>query len=143
MSVECLMGTYGRYGFACEALTCFLQQTALENATLLIYNQHPTPLAFDHPRVRVINEVLENVGMRQIKARMVELADPAAEFIHWWDDDDLIMPWHLEDCLANVGNHLAWKPRRSWLWLDDGKFEIEANNFEATCIYRASAVRAA
>jgi hypothetical protein len=35
---------------------------------------------------------------------MHELADPKAEFIHWWDDDDLYLPWHLEDCLKHIGD---------------------------------------
>ena len=56
MQIDCLMGTYGRYSVACEALACFLQQTRLSEATLLIYNQHPIPLRFDHPRVRIVNE---------------------------------------------------------------------------------------
>jgi len=51
------MGTHGRYSVAREALACFLQQAATAEATLLIYNQHPLPLYFDHPRVRVVNEV--------------------------------------------------------------------------------------
>jgi hypothetical protein len=53
--IDCLMGTYGRHALACEALACFLQQSAISEATLLIYNQHPAPLRFDHPRVRVVN----------------------------------------------------------------------------------------
>ena len=51
MKTDCLMGTYGRHSLACEALACFLQQSVLSQATLLIYNQHPIPLRSDHPRV--------------------------------------------------------------------------------------------
>ena len=60
MKVDCLMGTYGRYGLICEALACFLQQTRLGDATLLIQNQHPIPLRLDHPRVRIVNEKMPN-----------------------------------------------------------------------------------
>ena len=56
MKIDCLMGTYGRHTLACEALACFLQQSAISQANLLIYNQHPVPLSFDHPRVRIVNE---------------------------------------------------------------------------------------
>jgi hypothetical protein len=142
MKVACLMGTYGRFALACEALSCFLQQSAVGEASLLIYNQHPVPLAFEHPRVRVVNEVRPNVGLRQIKARMVELADPDAEFIHFWDDDDLVLPWHLRTCLDRIGDSLAWKPARSWTWYAD-RIELLGSHFEATCLYRASFLRAA
>jgi hypothetical protein len=53
MKINCLMGTYGRHELACEALACFLQQSELSNAALLVYNQHPVPLRVDHPKVRV------------------------------------------------------------------------------------------
>jgi glycosyltransferase involved in cell wall biosynthesis len=141
MKIACLMGTYGRYTLACDALTCFLQQTALQHATLLIYNQHPTPLAFDHPRVRVVNEVTPNQGLRAIRNRMIELADPDAELMHWWPDDDLILPWHLEDCLRHIGDHVAWKPARSWTFRYDGTYTLEGNVFEGTAVYRISAMR--
>jgi hypothetical protein len=143
MKVDCLMGTYGRYSLACESLACFLQQTALSDATLLIYNQHPVPLRFEHPRVRVVNEVRENVSLRQIKQRMLELADPAAEFIHFWDDDDLYLSWHLQDVLENIGDSVAWKAERNWVWMGDRDFTLESNFFEGTWTFRADFLRAA
>lgn len=142
MTVACLMGTYGRYTLACEALAAFLQQTALEDATLLIFNQHPIPLHFDHPRVTVVNEQMPGVGVRGIRVRMVELADPAADYMHWWDDDDLPLPWHLEDCLAHIGDAEAWKPERSWTVTGKG-YTLGSNFFEGTAIFRAAGLRAA
>lgn len=44
---------------------------------------------------------------------MRELADPAAELIHWWDDTYICL-WHLQDCLDNIGEGVAWKPASSW-----------------------------
>src|ERR1017187_2483211 len=90
MKIDCVMGTYGRYSLACETLVCFLQQSALSQATLLIYNQHPVPLHFEHPRVRVINEIEPPQALRYLKQRMFELADPTADLIHGLEDDDLI-----------------------------------------------------
>jgi hypothetical protein len=142
MKIDCLMGTYGRYSLACEALACFLQQSALARATLLIYNQHPVPLRFDHPRVRIVNEPPPSGTMRHIRRRMVELADPAADLLHLWDDDDLYLPWHLEDCLREIGEHPAWKPRSSWMLLND-VYSLEVNWFEATWALRAEHVKAA
>ena len=41
-------------------------------------------------------------SLRFIRRRMLELADPSADFIRFWDNDDLCLPWHLEDCLKHM-----------------------------------------
>jgi hypothetical protein len=143
MKIDCLMGTYGRYGLACEALACFLQQTQISQATLLIYNQHPVPLHFDHPRVRVVNEVPPAVSLRYIRKRMVELVDASADLIHWWDDDDLYLPWHLDDCLAQIKDNVAWKPASSWISRGNTEFLLNKNRFEGSWVLRADYVKAA
>jgi hypothetical protein len=132
------MGTYGRYSLACEALACFLQQSVASEASLLIYNQHPVPLSFDHPRVRVVNEAPPLGSLRHLKKRMLELADPNAELIHWWDDDDLYLPWHLADCLEHIGTNFAWQPASSWISEGNVKFSRYANRFEGSWIFRAA-----
>lgn len=142
--VACLMGTYGRVTLASEALACFLQQTAIDDAVLIIYNQHPTPLAFDHPRVLVFNETPAHQGLRFIRRRMMELMpDPSVEFIHWWDDDDLYLPWHLEDCLTHIRDATSWKPTRSWYSERNTTFALAANRFEGSWLMRTEAVKAA
>ena len=143
MKIDCLMGTYGRYQLACEALACFLQQSKLQQATLLIYNQHPVPLSFDHPRVRVINEAPPEGSLRYIRQRMHELADPSAELIHWWDDDDLYLPWHLEDCLNHIGTNVAWKPASCWMSERNAEFSRHTNTFEGSWVFRANYLKAA
>ena len=143
MRVDCLMGTYGRYDLACEALACFLEQTVTDDVTLLVYNQHPVPMHFDHPRVRVVNEVGPPVSLRHIRARMHELADPAADFLHWWDDDDLYLPWHLQDCLANIGEAVAWKPRSVWFSRSNVTFVRGSYTCEGSWMFRAGYLRGA
>ena len=143
MKIDCLMGTYGRYGLACESLACFLQQSQISQATLLIYNQHPVPLSFDHPRVRIVNEAPPAGSLRYIRQRMHELADPSAELIHWWDDDDLYLPWHLEDCLTHIKDNVAWKPASSWMSLGNVEFSRHKNRFEGSWVLRADSLRAA
>ncbi|HTV30637.1 MAG TPA: hypothetical protein VMF32_23030 [Xanthobacteraceae bacterium] len=140
MKIDCLMGTYGRYSQVCDGLACFLQQTALEDATMLIYNQHPVPLTFDHPRVRVINETRPTRPLRYIRQRMFDLADPAADLIHLWDDDDLYLPWHLQDCLEHIGDAAAWKPARSWYSHSTSEFNLIHEIFEGSWIFRANHV---
>ncbi len=143
LKTDCLMGTYGRYAHACEALACFLQQTRISQATLLIYNQHPVPLHFDHPRVRVVNEAPPAGSLRHIRQRMHELADPSAELIHWWDDDDLYLPWHLDDCFTHLKESVAWKPASSWMSLGNVRFSRHQNRFEGSWVFRTDYLRAA
>lgn len=144
MKIDCLMGTYGRYSFACEALACFLSQTALSDATFLIYNQHPVPLTFSHPRVRIVNaQTPSGTTLRDIRAQMIELANPDAEFLHFWDDDDLYLPWHLEDCLGNIGEHVAWKPKSSWILTGGNTYALASSNFEGSWIFRAEYLKSA
>jgi len=143
MKIDCLMGTYGRYGLVCEALACFLQQTRLSDATLLIHNQHPIPLRFEHPRVRIVNEKAPDGSLRHIRKRMLDLAEPSADLIHWLDDDDLYLPWHLDDCIKNIGANVAWKPARSWLSERNTIYSLMANTFEGSWVFEASYVRAA
>jgi hypothetical protein len=143
MKIDCLMGTYARHALACEALACFLQQSELWNATLLVYNQHPVPLRVDHPKVRVVNEAPPPGSLRYIKKRMLEFADPAADLIHWWDDDDLYLPWHLKDCLDHIGTNVAWKPASSWVSLANVTYSREANTFEGSWVFRSDYLKAA
>lgn len=143
MKIDCLMGTHGRYSLVSEALACFLQQSALSEATLLVYNQHPVPVRFDHPRVRVVNEASPARSLRHIRHRMHELSDPAAEFIHWWDDDDLYLPWHLKDCFEHIGENVAWKPASSWMSEGNVYFSRQVNTFEGSWVFRADYLKAA
>jgi hypothetical protein len=143
MKIDCLMGTHGRYSLASEALACFLQQSALSQATLLIYNQHPVPMRCQHPRVRVVNEAPPAGSLRYIRHRMHELATPDAELIHWWDDDDLYLPWHLEDCLNHIGNNVAWQPASSWIWAGDARLSRQVRPFEGSWVFRADYLRRA
>ena len=143
MKIDCLMGTYGRHELVCESLGCFLQQSALSQATLLIYNQHPCPLFFDHPRVRIVNEAGAKVSLRHIRLRMHQLADPGADLIHWWDDDDLYLPWHLQDCLEHIGEAMAWKPASVWLSEANTRFSRHSNRFEGSWIFRADHLKGA
>lgn len=143
MKIDCLMGTYARHSVAREALACFLQQSVTAEATLLIYNQHPLPLHFDHPRVRVVNEALPAAPLRLIKQRMLDLADPSADLVHWWDDDDLYLPWHLQDCIDNIADSAAWKPESNWVSWGNVKFARAVNQFEGSWVFRTDYVKAA
>lgn len=132
MKISCVMPTYGRYRLACRSLACFLAQTALDEAELVIYNQHPVPMRFDHPRVRVVNEPAPPGGLRQIERRALELASDGADLVQKWDDDDLYLPWFLELGLGQIGGSAAWKPHSVWMWAADGKISLVSNWMEGT-----------
>lgn len=142
MKIDCLMGTYGRYSLVCESIACFLQQSALAQASLLIYNQHRVPLQIEHPRIRVVNEAPPAGSLRYIRQRMLELSDPSADLIHWWDDDDLYLPWHLEDCLTHIGANVAWKPATNWFSTENTTFSRARNSFEGSWVFSAGYLRA-
>jgi hypothetical protein len=143
MQIDCLMGTYGRYSLAREALACFLQQSEISNATLLIYNQHTVPLSVDSPKVRVVNEAPPAGSLRHIRKRMHDLSEPSADLLHWWDDDDLYLPWHLKDCLDHIGTNVAWKPTSSWLSMANVEYSRKVNTFEGSWVFRAGYLKVA
>lgn len=93
--VTCLQLSYGRPQMSVEAVECFLKQT-YPNKKLIIINTHPSPVfferAYDNIEVHNIKPLshLSNVyryGLDLIKS----------EYFCIWDDDDLFMPWHIED----------------------------------------------
>jgi hypothetical protein len=143
LKIDCLMGAYGRPALVSEALACFLGQSALSHATMLIYNHHPIALRPDHPKVRVVNEPPPRGSLRFIRQRMLDFADPRADFIHWWDDDDLYLPWHLEDCLRCIGDNVAWRPASSWMSVANVTYSRHKNTFEGSWIFRADYLKSA
>lgn len=136
--ISCLMATYGRYFRVCEALACFLRQ-GYANRELVILNNHPVPMAFDHPLVRVVNEpIYPTLG--HCRNRLLDFAD--GEFMRLWDDDDLYFPWCISQGVERIGAAPAWKPTRSW-WYNgqDAKFALAANAMEASITWRTDFVR--
>ena len=100
--VSCIMGTYGNYDVACEALSCFIHQD-YHNKELIIVNHHEVPLHFKHPQVTIINLKPEEVPtLRHVK--MVGMQKSNGKYIHFWDNDDLYLPWHLTDCMKGIKN---------------------------------------
>lgn len=135
--ISCLMATHGRYSKVCETLTCFLQQT-YPNRELVILNNHPVPLRFVHPLVRILNEP-GHPSLGHCRTRLLTLAE--GEFIRTWDDDDLYLPWTLMQCYENIGDAAAWKPARSWFLNGNDLPRLCGNAMEASILFRTEAVR--
>jgi len=136
MKVTCIMPTYGRYRLACRSLASFLWQTQGRDAEMVVYNQHHVPLRFDHPQVRVINEPPPAGGIRAIEKRAFELAPDDADLVQKWDDDDIYLPWFIEDALNGIGDAKAWKVAEALMWDAMGKVTRSGNWFEATWLIR-------
>jgi len=134
--VSCLMATYGRYSRVCEALGMFLAQD-YPNRELIILNNHPVPLQFDHPLVRIVNEP-GHPSLGHCRNRLLDFAD--GEFIRTWDDDDLYLPWCISQGVDHIGNCQAWKPTRSWFTNGGKTFTLQGNAMEASVTWRRIAV---
>lgn len=95
--VTCLQLSYGRV-LAAEAIESFLRQTYQEKE-LFIVNTHPLPLVLDkeYDNIRVFNvsgfSHLSNV----VRFAISLVRTPVYCF---WHDDDIFLPWHLEQRLS-------------------------------------------
>jgi len=136
--VSCLTATYGRYKVLCDAVTCFVEQY-YENKELIILNNHPVPLVTNLPNVFIHNEPkYETLG--DCRNRLLELA--RGELVRTWDDDDLYLPWAIGQGVENIGNHIAWKPLRSWGWrMDQDEMYLSGNKYEASWTVRTHIAR--
>lgn len=136
------MATHGRYARLCEALTCFLWQT-YHDRELVILNNHPVPLHFDHPLVRIYNEP-KYPTLGHCRQRLLELA--GGNLIRTWDDDDLYLPWAVLQGVGYInaaGNECdSWKPARSWYLnsRDPGNWRLADNTMEASITFRKASV---
>lgn len=132
--VSCIMGTCGDFKVACEALTCFLQQDYL-NKELIIVNHGEAPLYFTHSQVTILNLKPEEVPtLRHV--RMVGIQKSNGKYFHFWDNDDLYLPWHLTDCMNGIKNtdKTAWKPEDVWMSCANKEYDRSQNTCEGSWI---------
>jgi len=130
MKISCLMGTYGRHAMASESLSCFLDQD-YEDKELILINQHPVPLVFDHPQVKIYNvDPNELTTLQAIRRRGLELA--TGEYVLFWDDDDLMLPNHLSTYARFYDNKLVWKPFEVFMSSGNTNYTVLSSTMEAT-----------
>lgn len=135
--VSCLTATYGRYSVLCEAISCFLEQT-YNNRELIILNNSNIPIICDFPKVVVYNEP-KYTTLGDCRNRLLELA--RGEFIRTWDDDDLYLPWTLEQGVREIGNYPAFKPDESWDSQRNEIYTLGDNVYEAAMLIRTDFAR--
>ena len=151
MKVSCVCCTYGRFGFMKRSLAYFINQD-YEDAELIIFNNAEEPLVLDdslHARgVRVINQSRDAAsGLPYASLGAVRrdaLAHAGADVYVCWDDDDLFLPWHLSQGMANLKRcgRGAWMPAQSYYSPDGGRtYQLARNAFEASVLVRMDHLR--
>jgi len=101
--VTCVLLYYGRKVLAEEAIESFIYQT-YPNKKLLIVNTHPDPVFFDRE--------YDNIEVVNVPDSMFDCLNCKYEYAfrliktQWfapWEDDDIFMPWHLEQLMESIG----------------------------------------
>lgn len=139
--VSCLCPTYGRWSILREALAAFLGQTYAPRE-LVILNQHPVPivLAESYPGVRVYNEDSASFPtLGDVRNRCLDLA--RGEYVVWWDDDDLWLPTFLSRGVAGIGRNAIFKPRVSYVSVDNSGYTGAENVHESSWLTETAFAR--
>lgn len=135
--ITCLCPTYGRFQHLRHTLSCFLYQT-YPNKELIILNDAPKPIDCYFPTVRVVNkeERYRTLGIK--RQALLEMAD--SEIVAHWDDDDIYLPWHLEQACTHFEEGGMVKPEAAFRV--DGRLDRElrwkgetSNWFEAMIMF--------
>jgi len=130
--ISCLMPTFNRYPQRAqlveEAVESFLRQIVVppHDTELLICNDTPgQTLAFDHPRVRVLN-VPQRFPTLAKKLRWL-IDQASGDLLCRWDDDDISLPWRLHLSVDQLGDRLEWHPSNYW-YCPPGKVHHDAGH---------------
>ena len=126
MKISCVCPTHGRAHVIGEAVESYLRQEPCGVETeLLILNDCPEqPLVCDAPGVRVCNVPL----MSSVCAKFDAVVFHAqGDWIAWWEDDDISLPWRLRMSVERSGLANNYKQRNSWYW-NNGKIDRLGEN---------------
>lgn len=102
--VTCFTLYYGRKALAEEAVESFLRQT-YPRKRLVIVNTHPDPLYFEEEYENIEVHNKQASAFRNLNEKYnYALAQIKTKWFCPWDSDDLWLPWHLENLIANIPN---------------------------------------
>jgi glycosyltransferase involved in cell wall biosynthesis len=119
--VSCLCLTYGRPQLLEEAIESFLRQTWQGPKELIVLNDHPEQtLRCDSPNVEVfnINRRLKTLGEK----RNLSVALAKYENLFVWDDDDIYLPWRIEETMKKLPKDQFFKCPNAWV-MNNGKID--------------------
>jgi glycosyltransferase involved in cell wall biosynthesis len=111
--VSCLCLTYGRPLLLEEAIESFLRQQWDGPKELVIVNDHPTQeLVFNHSEVVVVNV---NRRLRTLgEKRNLSVALAKYDYLLVWDDDDIHLPWRIEETMKELPEGHFFKCPQVW-----------------------------
>ena len=102
--VTCFMLYYGKKSVAEESIECFLRQT-YPHKRLVIVNDHPDPVYFEKEYDNIEIHNIEPYVFQNLNEKYnFALSQVKTKWFCPWDDDDLWLPWHLENLVANIPN---------------------------------------
>lgn len=139
------MNTYRRFTCVNRSISLFLSQRTHAATELIIYStdaEHPLRLS-DELRalgcIKVVNRDRDGTGAPYTNlgdVRRDSLAYADGRYYICWDDDDIFLPWHVEQAVAGVLRHgcRAWKPHTSLFWPAGGLPRLACNNMEASIL---------
>lgn len=141
-SVTCLQLSYGRPQLSVEAVECFLRQTYY-NKRLIIINTHPTPIRFvsnyDNITVHNIKPLNRLSDVYRYGMDLIE-----TDYFCVWDDDDLFLPWHIEDRIKFILEHPEFDAvGHNWcvFSIENKMTELAKNMFVAQYLYKNNGIR--
>jgi len=105
--------TYGRPSLLEEAVESFLRQTWDGPKELIVLNDHPDQeLAFKHRQVVIVNRKTRLSTLGEKRNLCVELA--SHEHLLPWDDDDIHLPWRIEETMRELKSRPFFKCPQVW-----------------------------
>lgn len=117
--ISVCMCTYGRPELLEEAIECFLRQTRTDSELVILNDRAEQKLYFSHPRVRIYNVDTRYEYTSNKRLETARLA--AGDYLCFWDDDDIYLPNHLEECMRKLKYFLNKNISRDALqWIDRG-----------------------
>ena len=132
--VSCLCLTYGRPALLEEAVESFIRQRWDGPKELIVLNDHPEQqLLFEHGEVRVVN-----LGWRVPSLggkRNLAVALAAYERLLVWDDDDIHLPWRIEETMKVLDRQSYFKCPEVWM-MEGG--ELRGNFFDGDIYFHAA-----
>jgi hypothetical protein len=113
--VSCLCLTYGRPSLLEEAIESFIRQHWDGPKELLIVNDHPEQeLHFEHEEVRILN-IRQGRFATLGNKRNLSVALARYEHLLVWDDDDIHLPWRIEETMKVLPAQNYFKCPEVWL----------------------------
>jgi hypothetical protein len=141
-SVTCLQLSYGRPTLSVEAVECYLRQT-YSNKRLVIVNTHPSPIVFNEPHDDIqVHNIKPLNRLSDVYRFGMDLID--TDYFCVWDDDDLFMPWHIEDRVEFSLEHPEFDAigHTYCVYSEDNKLkELGQNMFVAQYLYKNNGIR--